>query len=66
MCKKLIYLISIVLVFCLTVGVTHADLRHRWRLDGDLDAEADPPELEFEISLANGKCAIQGRAVGER
>jgi len=35
------------------------------RLEGGLDAQADPPELEFEISLANGKCSIQGRAVGE-
>jgi len=35
------------------------------RLEGDLDAESDPPEMEFEISLANGKCSIPGRAVGE-
>jgi hypothetical protein len=35
------------------------------RLDGELNAETDPPELEFEISLMNGNCLIPGRVVGE-
>ncbi|TKJ38308.1 MAG: hypothetical protein CEE38_06000 [Planctomycetes bacterium B3_Pla] len=37
MCERSAYLTFFVLVFCLTVGVVHADLRHHWRFDGDLD-----------------------------
>jgi len=32
------------------------------RLEGVLDGQADPPELEFELTLMDGMCAIQGRA----
>lgn len=32
------------------------------RFEGVLDAQADPPQLEFEVSMLEGKCAIQGRA----
>jgi hypothetical protein len=35
------------------------------RLEGVLDREAQPPELEFELSLLDGKCAVEGRARGE-
>jgi hypothetical protein len=34
----------------------------RLRLDGVLDAQSNPPRLEFELSMLEGKCAIQGRA----
>ncbi|MGB2864840.1 MAG: LamG domain-containing protein [Sedimentisphaerales bacterium] len=37
MCRRSAYLTPFVLVFCLTVGVMQADLRHHWRFDGDLD-----------------------------
>ena len=37
MCRRSAYLTFFVLVFCLNVGVMHADLRHHWRFDGDLD-----------------------------
>ena len=36
MCRKLIYLFSFVLVLDFTAGVTRAELRHHWRLDGNL------------------------------
>jgi len=32
------------------------------RFDGVLDAQAEPPLLEFEFSMHEGRCAIQGRA----
>lgn len=35
------------------------------RLEGVLDRAAQPPELEFELSLLDGKCAVEGRARGE-
>ena len=34
----------------------------RLRLDGVLDAQSNPPRLEFELSMLEGKCALQGRA----
>jgi len=34
-------------------------------LEGTLDREADPPELEFELSFLNGKCAVPGQAQRE-
>ncbi len=36
MCKKLICLVCFVLVLDFTAGVTRAELRHHWRLDGNL------------------------------
>jgi thiol-disulfide isomerase/thioredoxin len=41
--------------------VTNQDMR----LEGVLDGDAQPPELEFELSLLDGKCAVEGRALGE-
>jgi thiol-disulfide isomerase/thioredoxin len=35
------------------------------RLRGLLNGEVQPPELEFELSFLNGKCAVEGRARGE-
>jgi thiol-disulfide isomerase/thioredoxin len=42
-------------------SVTNQDMR----LEGVLDGDAQPPELEFELSLLDGKCAVEGRARGE-
>jgi hypothetical protein len=36
MCRKLTYLTTLVFALGLTTGVASADLRHHWRLDGDL------------------------------
>jgi hypothetical protein len=35
------------------------------RLEGVLDGQAQPPELEFELSFLDGKCTVEGRAQGE-
>jgi hypothetical protein len=35
------------------------------RLEGVLDDDAQPPELEFGLSFLGGKCAVEGRARGE-
>ena len=45
MCGRSAYLTSFVVVFCLTVGVMHADLRHHWRFDGNLDDEVGSLDL---------------------
>jgi len=36
--------------------------RREIRLEGVLDRKADSPQLEFELSIMDGKCAIRGRA----
>jgi hypothetical protein len=36
------------------------------RLEGVLDRDAEPPEMEFRLSFLNGKCAVEGRARGAR
>jgi len=45
MYKKLIYLVSLVVVLSLTAGVTRADLRHHWTLNGDLADVIDSVNL---------------------
>lgn len=40
-------------------GAVHAQVV---RLEGVLEGETQPPELEFGLSLLNGECTVEGRA----
>ncbi|HUU18454.1 MAG TPA: LamG-like jellyroll fold domain-containing protein [Sedimentisphaerales bacterium] len=60
MCRKLIYLFSFVLVLDFTAGVTRAELRHHWRLDGNL---ADT-RGSLDLTSTGGTVFITGKHGG--